>query len=309
MTHLAIKRVGRYLCKETIQPIPGERNILAVWSRPDIHHTTKPLQARLESTGVGLLALLGLDTFHSDLIPLEYLRALGRFIVYMQPDAESFYSSYVPLLGGYTEQQHLYHYPSEVMLGLVMLYEKDPSHIWIETAYTALAYLVNHRQQLNSVQADPWLLLTIAKILSLENLDKLSISKELLITHAIQICEMMLQHQVYAPRRPLYDGGFVQDGRTAPTATWLEGLLAALTFFSTDHEITTRIRTAVNRGVKFLLRAQIRDGEFVGAVPRAVGRLRARRSHAAKFNQRATEVRIDYVQHTMSAWMQYLTVA
>ncbi|MEM7062661.1 MAG: hypothetical protein AAF572_05810 [Cyanobacteria bacterium P01_B01_bin.77] len=309
ITHVAIKRVSRYLCKEAIRPIPGERNILAVWSRPDIHHTTKPLQARLESTGVGLLALLSLDAFHNGLVPLEYLRALGRFVIYMQPDTESFYSSYVPLLGGYTEQQPLYHYPSEVILGLVMLYEKDLSITWIETAYNALVYLIKHRQQLNSIQADPWLLLTMEKILSLESIDQLSISKDLLITHAIQICDTMLQHQVYAPKRALYDGGFVQDGRTSPTATWLEGLLAALTFLPTDYEITTRIRTAVNRGVKFLLRAQIRDGEFVGAVPRAVGKLRARRSHAAEFNQRATEIRIDYVQHTMSAWMQYLTVA
>lgn len=308
-THLAIKRIGRYLCKETIQPIPGEQNILAVWSRPDIHHTTKPLQARLESTGVGLLALLSLDTFHSDLIPLEYLRALGRFIVYMQPDTESFYSSYVPLLGGYTEQQNLYHYPSEAILGLAMLYEKDLSNIWIETAYNALVHLVKHRQQLNSVQADPWLLLTIARILSLKNLDQLTISQDLLITHAIQICEIMLQQQVHAPRQSLYEGGFVQDGRTAPTAAWLEGLLAALIFLPTDYEITARIRTAVNRGINFLLRAQIRDGEFTGAVPRAVSKLRVRNSHAAEFNQRATEIRIDYVQHTMSAWMQYLTVA
>lgn len=308
-THAAIKRVGRYLCKEAIQPIPGEDNILAVWSRPDIHNTTKPLQARLEGTGLGLLALLSLDTFHNGLIPLEYLRALGRFIVYMQPGEESFYSRYVPLLGGFTDQQQLHHYPSEVILGLVILYEKDPSNIWLETAYNALVCLVNHRQATNNTPADPWALLATEKILSLENLDRTAISQELLITHAIQICETMLQQQVHSPRHPQYDGGFLQDGRTTLTATWLEGLLAALSFLPTDYEITKRIQTAVTRGVKFLLKAQITDGEFIGAVPRAVGKLRSRHSTAADFNQRVTEVRIDYVQHTMSAWMQYLALA
>lgn len=308
-TYDAIKQVGQYLCKEAIQPIPGERSILAVWSRPDIHNTTKPLQAKLECTGLGLIGLLSMETFHHEFIPLEYLRALGRFIVHMQPDEDSFYSRYVPLLGGYTDQKPLINYPSEVILGLVLLYEKDPSNIWLETAYNALAYMANYRKHIVNIPADSWALLATQKILSLNVLDRFSISEDLLMTHAIQICEAILQQQVHAPRRPHYDGGFVEDGRIIPTATWLEGLLAALSFLPTDYEITQRIRTAVNRGMRFLLKAQIHDGEFVGAVPWAVGKLRAKRSIAADFNQRATEVRIDYVQHTMSAWMQYLALA
>lgn len=302
-TYAAIQRIGRYLCKETIQPVPGESNILAVWSRPDIHKTTKPLQAKLAGTSIGLLALLSWDRFKKNLIPLAYLQALGRFITYMQTE-ETFYSAYVPLLRGRTDPQPLHQYPTEAVLGLVMLYEKDRSDLWLTQAYDQLAYLAQYCQQTNNVSADPWILLATQKILSFKNLEGFSISKELLINHAIQICEIILQQQVNDLRQPHYDGSFGKDGRTVSTAIWLEGLLAALSFLPKDEEITPRVQTAVTRGISFLLKAQITDGEFVGAIPRAVRELRPR--HAA--DQQATEVRIDYVQHAMNAWMQYLAL-
>ena len=255
---------------------------------------------------MGLLALLSWDRVQKNLIPLAYLRALGRFMIYMQAE-ESVYSAYVPLLGGRTDSQPLTQYPTEALLSLVMLYEKDRSDLWLTQAYGQLAYLAQYREQTNNIPADPWTLLAIKKILSFKDLEGFSISQELLINHAIQICKVILQQQVHDPRQSRYDGGFGKDGRTVPTAIWLEGLLAALSFLPRNQDIAARIRAAVTRGINFLLRAQIADGEFVGAIPRAVGKLRSRR--ASDFNQRATEIRIDYVQHTMNAWMQYLTLA
>ena len=130
-------------------------------------------------------------------------------------------------------------------------------------------------------------------------------SRALLVNHAIQICETMIREQIDDPDRPKYDGGFSEDGRTTPTATRLEGLLAALSFLPRNHEIHKRINSSVPRGISFLIRAQIKEGEFTGAMPRAVGKKRGNSSDAKKFNRRATEVRIDYIQHAMCAMMQY----
>ena len=310
ITYRAIESAGKYLCKEAIRPIPGESDILAVWSRPDIDNTTKPLQAKLGGTGLGLVALLSIESFYCDLITLEQLRALGRFIIYMQREAGDFYPQYVPVASGRTDKWQSSCYPGEAALGLMMLYERDPSISWLTSAYSALAYLARSQERIASISTDYWALLAIEKILSQHHPEQSFVSKELLVNYAIKICEAILQQQIHAPRRPRYHGGFVQNGRTMPTAAWLEGLLAALSFLPTEYEITKRIRTAVMGGVKFLLEAQINNGDFVGAIPRATGKIRlGRPAVAAEFNRRVTEVRIDYVQHAMGAWMQYLAMA
>jgi hypothetical protein len=156
------------------------------------------------------------------------------------------------------------------------------------------------------VPADHWALLATEKLLSLENIDEVPVPRELLVNHAIQISEAILQDQIEDPERPEYDGGFTEDGRTTPTATRLEGLQAALNVLPPDHELRRRIETAVPRGISFLLRAQVSEGEFSGAYPRAVGKIDPDLPDADAFNRRATEVRIDYVQHALSAMIQYL---
>ena len=103
-----------------------------------------------------------------------------------------------------------------------------------------------------------------------------------------------------------YDGAFTEDGRTTPAATRLEGLLAALTFLPPDDALGLRIESAVHRGIAFLLRAQVKRGEFAGAIPRAIDQLPSTDPSAVKFNRRASEVRIDYVQHALSAMTQYI---
>lgn len=82
--------------------------------------------------------------------------------------------------------------------------------------------------------------------------------------------------------------------------------MAAGSFLPRDHEIRKRIDFAVHRGVAFLLNVQIKEGPFAGAFPRSVGRLNQNTPEAVVFNNRATEVRIDYVQHALSAMIQYL---
>ena len=76
--------------------------------------------------------------------------------------------------------------------------------------------------------------------------------------------------------------------------------------FAADHDVRKRIDSTVHRGIAFLLNAQIKEGPFAGAFPPAVGRLNQNTPEAKEFNNRATEVRIDYVQHALSAMIQYL---
>ena len=129
-----------------------------------------------------------------------------------------------------------------------------------------------------------------------------------MVRHAIQICESILRDRPAQVNDPLLLGSFSRDGRTTPTATRLEGLLAALEFLPAEQQVLkARVVSAVQDGITFILAAQVSTGEFAGGMPRAIRRLPfAQRGAVEQFNERATEIRIDYVQHAMSAMIQYL---
>lgn len=278
--------------------------MLAVWSRPEINHSGKPLQAKLGGTGLGLVALMSLEAVRPGFTAMDDLRALGRFLAFMQRADGSFFSKYIPSEGGRWDEWHSLFYPGEAALGLIMLYEKDRSASWLAAASKALAFLARSRQGEPDIPTDHWALLATARLLSIGT-GELPVSRELLIRHAAQICEAILHGQIDDPQRPEYAGGFVPDGRITPTSTRLEGLLAALSFLPEHDDLRRRTEAAVDRGTAFLLRAQVTEGEFAGAFPGAIKRIEGVDLRTDEFNRRATEVRIDYVQHALSALIQY----
>jgi hypothetical protein len=61
LTQNTLKRATDFLKISVIAPIPGKNDLLAVWSKPEITRSTKPLQAKLGGTGLGLVALLSVE--------------------------------------------------------------------------------------------------------------------------------------------------------------------------------------------------------------------------------------------------------
>jgi hypothetical protein len=123
--------------------------------------------------------------------------------------------------------------------------------------------------------------------------------------HAIQICESILASRPFKYDDPLRHGSCTADGRT--TATRLEGMLAALTFLVAEYNnLRKRMTVAIDDGLKFLIRSQIRTGPYAGGMPRAIQMLLEDHPQFKRsFNRRATGVRIDYVQHALGAMLQY----
>lgn len=305
-TQDALERGGTYLLEEAVGPINGHDDILAVWSKPEVNRSGNELQAKLGGTGLGLIALISLEDIHPGFTPLRDLRALGRFITFMQKPDGSFYSKFYHHGDGRSDSWTSLYYPGEAALGLLMLYEKDPLECWLDAAVGALVYLAESRKNSLQVPLDNWALLATAKLFSLKEGRDIVFPEELLIEHASTVCREILSRQLVDPIDPLKAGGFSWDGRTTPTSTCLEGLQAATTFLPEDSGLHKSIDVAVKRGIAFLLRAQVKTGENRGATPRAIAQSGQGVSGAEDFNRRATEVRIDYVQHSLSAMVQYL---
>ncbi|MBE9485401.1 MAG: hypothetical protein IMY74_11170, partial [Bacteroidetes bacterium] len=173
------------------------------------------------------------------------------------------------------------------------------SRRWLIAATEALAHLIKHR---DISTADQWSIIASAKLLSMSNYPENILSRELIVQHTSRVCKSIFQEQILYADDDRYVGGFSSDGRTTPTATRVEGLLAALGIIShKDVALCNTISASVQAALVFLLQAQITTGKYSGGIPRAVRRLDGDRA----FNRRVREVRIDYIQHALSAMIQY----
>jgi hypothetical protein len=273
-------------------------NELVVWSKAAGFGTETDLGA----SALGLVALTEVARARPGSIPIEDLQSLARTVISMQRPDGSFFSKYRAGVGPVRGGESLY-YPGEAALGLIDLYELDHSRQWLDAAANGLSYLAKSRQGAEKLPEDHWALIATAELLPHHDHGASPASRGALIRHARAICKAMLAEQITAANDPRLRGGFTPDGRTTPTATRLEGLLAALEFLPReDAALRAKIEAGVKLGVSFLLRAQIVSGPFAGGLP---GIAPGRTSVAIKEAAQESEVRIDYVQHALCAWLRY----
>jgi hypothetical protein len=282
-------RAAAYLRANYIGPDTAS-NAIALWAKP----LPTPSYAELGGAGLGLVALTALNQAQPETVPLADLEGLGRFILFLQNDDGSFNEKYSPETGVDTDYDILY-YPGEAALGLIGLYELDHHQEWLDAAGKALAYLVSSRAHFKNMPPDHWALIATARFLPYCQETGCPVSRAELIDHAARICDRILRDQVGSAPDTRRNGAFSTAGQTTSSATRLEGLLAALEFLPEDPGgRRDRIRSAVDRGIAFLLRAQIASGPYAGGVPGALSSA----THAS-------DIRIDYVQHAMSALLRY----
>jgi hypothetical protein len=260
---------------------------LVVWSEPTGPHS----EASLGATGLGLVALTETRKVAPNAIQLQELQALGRFALFLQRDDGSFASKYSTETGP-GDWDSLY-YPGETALGFIGLYEADHSRRWLTAAAKALLYLARSRAKLSPVPPDHWVLIAMARLLPYCDKASCPVSRDELLEYARQVCNSIVHDQLRNPVAPM-DGAFDVTGRTGSVATRMEGLLAALEFLPID-EFRARVEAATGRGIAFLLRAQIKSGPYAGGVPSAF----------LTGAPGTSEIRIDSIQHALSAWVRY----
>ena len=307
----AALRSGRYLQRHHIAPVPKANDLVAVWE-DDIAHDD-PNEAKLGGAGLALVAAAAWRRNGQTILPLATMQQIARFVLFLQRKDGSFYSKYIRSKNGRDGSWTSLYYPGEAALGLVMLYEHDSDLAWLRAATRALAHLSRKRRGKRRVPADHWALLATERVL--RHWHKLgdtsttgvepAAGRKHLIDHAVQIAKAMLRDRRRANHRPgaPAHGSFDSKARTTPTATRLEGLQALLRLLPHDHRVRSPVQRAVTTGVAFLQRAQIRGGVLDGGMPRAL--LVDGEGHSSRFARRAREVRIDYVQHALSAWLAY----
>ena len=272
---------SRYFIRNHILPIKD--NMYVVTNKNNI--------ANLGSTGLALAALSNL--YPDGKIGINKLRGLGKFLVFMQKSGGSFYPEYDIKTGKYPDLKGSY-YVGEAALGLLYLYEVDKDRQWIDSAKQALLYLSRKNINLNGENFDYWMLVATKKLLETSD-NGLSADevKELKYT-AKKLADNIILKQITYNRDP-FIGSYVYRRNLGNVATIIEGLNAA--YYIVDEKITKKkISKAVKLSSRYVDNHQVKEGKLTGGVPEQPDWKKSlTKSHG--------EIRLDNVQHALSAWI------
>lgn len=252
---------------------------------------------KLGGQGLALVALAA----HHQVSGAEHLlpdmRAMARWVVETQSEQGEFTRHKVRHSSGEVSDFISGYYPGEAILGLMRLYAIDPDPRWKDAAAAAARWLIQVRDgdtPTSSLPHDHWLLYALNDLHAVD-------PDPLFVSHAEKIVEAILSAQHVDPEDPDWVGGWYRPPRTTPTATRTEGLMAAHQLFERAgrREALPPIREAVERALRFQLRMQFGPTQamYLPAPARALGGVRN------SFDN--FDVRIDYVQHTLSAMLAY----
>lgn len=308
----AMERAVQFLKSEAMGPLKksdtkSSEQMWAVWSSEKVSgQKNQPPTAKLGGAGLALVALTAMERIKKHSTPLEVLQALGRFVLFMQNDDGGFVSKFIPSEGGKDTSFVSLYYPGEASLGLLSLYELDPDPKWLASAAKAIKYLYTLRKNsdLDDIEPDHWALIATSKLMvHIGDGDHPDCTRKQALDHAVKVCKSM----VLTPDELLETGGcLVNDHRTCPTSTRIEGYSAALTFLPnvtmTEKMLVRLVEYNMDAGVRYLLRSQRVAGDvednMLGSFPGIYPPEERRRDGS-------TEVRIDYVQHALSGLIGY----
>ncbi len=290
----SVKKSLLYIKKVAFSPV--EKTMMGVWSSEELSGCKgMPDQIKLGAAGLVLVGMCGNYNLIKEEVPLSELEAIGDFIIFMQKDDGGFYSKYLKGPGPDASWVSLY-YQGEAVFGLVELYKLTKKKKYLDSAIKAMTFLYNSRKDINpgKVPADYWALIATDKILKVSpNIDP-ELKKKLL-DHGDQVIQSILLSRVVNHELPIGIGAFHYWGKTTPTATRMEGLTAFYPYIR-----DTKLKAAAD----FLVRAQVIDGPYAGGWTRAVIKLEGEGADVKNHNRRRQEIRIDYVQHALSALIE-----
>ena len=214
----------------------------------------------------------------------------GRFRIQRQSFPEGQISSFVSV-----------YYPGEAILALVRLHELDGDEGWLDAAEAAAHYLIQGRDaSLSDEQLphDHWLLYGLNGLYRQR-------ADPLYVKHALRLALAIARSQNRDPTVPDWLGSYYRPPRSTPTATRTEGLCATYRL-AQDYghaDQADEILRAIRLGISFQLRTQFRPESalYLHDPQRALG----------GFHRSLTdyEIRIDYVQHNISALLGLYRIA
>lgn len=252
--------------------------------------TDEDEEAKLGGAALAMLAILRHREVANDDRWLPIARELARFVLFLQEPSGRFESKYF-FDPAQAEGFESIYYPGEAILALTRLHDATGDRRYLEAAHRGARWLIDVRDAAKSTAElphDHWLLMGLAELHPKTGDAKL-------LAHGQRIAEAILGAEHRNAPFPDWNGGFYDPPRATPTATRGEALVAMVRLAHANGLDGEPYRAALLRFAAFQLRCQItpENSFFLPRPDRAAGGFRS--------GLAAADVRIDFVQHSVSA--------
>lgn len=247
-------------------------------------------EAKLGGAALAVLAMVEHQRVSGDRRWLDRAGRLARFLLHQQGPDGRFESKYFYGVPDDREFESIY-YPGEAILALARLHRLDGDPAWLAAARRGADWLIDGRDAGKATAAlphDHWLLMALAE------LDELT-GDPRYAAHGARIAEAIVDARRTSSRHPDWIGSFYDPPRTTPTATRAEALVAMERLARRTGRDRRPIVEALRAMAAFQLRCQLTpvSALYLPRPDRAVGGFRRSLTD--------WEVRIDYVQHSVSS--------
>ena len=284
---------SEYLVKNYIKKVG--KDMYGLLSKPE--EEAPALLATSGGTGLALIALSNL--LKDNKISKHILEKMGNFLIFMQTPQGDFCPSFELVKKEKSNLHSARYYPGESCLGLLYLYEFDKQEKWLETAKKGLLRLAEKAADkgVANLSFDHWGMLATQKLFATPDNALNSPQRALLTAFAERNVKAIIAKQNLNTRDENF-GSFTINRSLCGNATNMEGLIAA--YQCLDNKVLRqKLAYSLKAGVEFLMKKQVKTGVCEGGIPSSPDWDKPDAKNADK------EIRIDYVQHTMSAWIAY----
>jgi len=241
---------------------------------------------KLGGNGLALVGLSKYTEITKDDKYLSLMSKLAKWITLVQSKDGSFFIHKQNYSNKMIFNWKSGYYPGESILGLLRLYKLDNNSEWLEASNKAAQYIIENMPVENH---DHWLLY------ALNDLHFFS-PKEIYIEHSLKIVDDIINSQINQSNYPDTLGCF-NNINTTPAATRVEGLISAYKLCRDNRreDKLSGILNSIELSVKFQMQAQFRaENAMYFDKPELI-------QGAFYKNLLDFEIRIDYIQHNLSA--------
>lgn len=284
---------SEYFIKNYVKKV--DNDMYGVVSKPV--EEAPELLATSGGTGLGLIALSNL--LAEKRVNTHTLKKMGNFVLFMQDENGDFAPSF--LLGS-KQKSDLHaarYYPGEACLGLLYLYEADKDEKWLNAAKKGIVRLAERAslKKFDEMKFDHWGLLASQKLFQTPD-NGLNAPQKALITAFVEKNVKFIIAKQDLNTRGVHFGSFNGTKSLCGIGTILEGLIAAADC-TTDKVLLKKLAYSIKSGVEYLCKYQVKTGQMEGGIPASFAWNTTEAQNADK------EIRIDNVQHVLSAWAAY----
>jgi hypothetical protein len=252
-------------------------------------------QQKVGGAGLALLAFAKHAAVTGKRDQLDTMRALARFIMKQQYEDGRFRANVdVEKETGQKLKREPVYYPGEAALGLLRLYAVDPQQAYLDTARRAADWVIQVRDASvseDNQEHDHWMSYALNELYRLTH-------DRAYIEHAYKIARAIEKKQHRAADAPAPDwGGTFYEGQTTPASTRVEAYDAdiALSRFAGKPE-EWLLELAQEVACSMLGQQFDPQNDYWLKNP-------AKAEGGVRESLFVQDVRIDYVQHAMSAWL------